>query len=289
VIDASTGEIDVASSPAGQHIIFYTTDDISCPFTTSDTITIQSLENPSFAYIDTAFCTIDDDPTPIIYGTQGGGFTNDSGIVLNPTTGEIDLSNSTTGYHLITYTTPDALCYDSLTLKLLILEPQVADAGEDQNLVFNFETDLEANQALNNSGIWNNIGNYNFDDVYGPLTHVGNLHLGDNILIWKIDDNVCPVSIDSVLINVKDLIVPQIITPNDDGDNDYLFIENIDLFENSVEIYNRWGQVVFKTDNYQNNWTGINQQGEPLINDTYFYIIRIEDNQPYKGFIVIKR
>lgn len=191
------------------------------------------------------------------------------------------------GYHNITYITPDTLCSDTLELSILILEPQTAIAGVDQNLVFNFTTNLEGNEAINGIGSWN--GSYTFEDVNDPYTQVSDLKLGSNILIWTIDDQVCPTSTDSVIITIKDLIIPQIITPNNDGKNDYLFIENIDLFNNTIEIYNRWGQMVYSIDNYQNDWEGLDKNGNQLMNDTYFYIIKIEENKIYKGFIVIKR
>jgi gliding motility-associated-like protein len=289
-INDLTGEIDIQNSSVGQHIIYYTTPSTNCPFTTTDTIVIQSVDNPLFIYNDTAFCITDNNPTPTIYGTQGGTFYNYSGIeFIDSVTGEINLIQSDLGYHNIIYVTPDTLCSDTLEITILILAPQTANAGNDQNLIFNFETYLEGNEALNGIGTWSGNGSYNIENVNDPYTQVSNLQLGANILIWEIDDQVCPVSIDSVTITIKDLIVPQIITPNNDGKNDYLFIKNIDLFNNSIEIYNRWGQLVYTIDNYQNDWEGIDESGNQLMNDTYFYIIKIEGSKLYKGFIVIKR
>ncbi len=66
------------------------------------------------------------------------------------------------------------------------------------------------------------------------------------------------------------IFIPNVITPNGDGDNETFFVVNIDKFENTVTIYNRWGSKVFETSNYQNDW-----DGEGLSDGTYFYSVTI--------------
>ncbi|SHG36699.1 gliding motility-associated C-terminal domain-containing protein, partial [Flagellimonas flava] len=78
-----------------------------------------------------------------------------------------------------------------------------------------------------------------------------------------------------------------IVTPDGDGVNDFFRIENIELFGgNSVEIINRWGAPVFKTENYDNNsnfFSGIANTGTSLNKGSvlpagvYFYIIKYVD------------
>ncbi len=289
IIDPTTGEIDIDNTTVGEHIIYYTTADVNCPYTTSDTIVIENKEDPSFAFDKNAFCVIDDNPTPVINGVGGGTFYNYSGVVfIDSLTGEINLLQSTIGQHDITYITPGIYCSDTLTIGIYIKEPQIAYAGEDQILEFKFETILNANDNYIGNAYWLGNNNYQFSDVNDPNADISNLNLGDNKLIWVIADSICPFSYDSLLITVKDIVVPQIITPNNDAKNDVLFIENIDLLENTVEIYNRWGQLVYKTENYQNNWEGTDLKGNQLMNDTYFYLIKVK-GKIYKGFIVIKR
>lgn len=78
------------------------------------------------------------------------------------------------------------------------------------------------------------------------------------------------------------------ITPNGDGNNDTWQIDNItNIKENKVWIYNRWGDVVWKGDNYDNVttvWKGTNQGGSPLPDATYFYVIEA-GGKTYKGWI----
>ncbi len=68
-------------------------------------------------------------------------------------------------------------------------------------------------------------------------------------------------------------------TPDGDGKSDLWTIENIELPEytsNKVEVFNRWGQTVFKASNYDNLgvvWNGDSESGEKLPSGTYFYVV----------------
>jgi gliding motility-associated-like protein len=69
--------------------------------------------------------------------------------------------------------------------------------------------------------------------------------------------------------------LPNTFTPNGDGQNDvfkpfpYCFIDRIDF-----TVFNRWGQIVFKTSDPEINWDGRNQQGRELAEGTYYYTCR---------------
>lgn len=78
------------------------------------------------------------------------------------------------------------------------------------------------------------------------------------------------------------------ITPNGDGNNDIWQIDGITNFPSSVvSIFNRWGSLVWKAENYNNDdvvWRGTNQKGEVLPDATYFYIIEA-GGKIYKGWV----
>ncbi len=79
-------------------------------------------------------------------------------------------------------------------------------------------------------------------------------------------------------------------TPDGDGLNDNWVIENIENFpNNSVSIFNRWGNKVWSASNYNNSsvvWNGKQQNGTQLVSGTYFYIIEIEGgNGVKKGWV----
>ncbi|MGK0391061.1 MAG: gliding motility-associated-like protein, partial [Maribacter sp.] len=87
-----------------------------------------------------------------------------------------------------------------------------------------------------------------------------------------------------------DLIVPNTITPNDDGKNDTWVIPWLDQFpDNEVVILNRWGDEVFKAKSYQNNFGG-KYNGRDLPPGTYYFILLLgEDFTPFKGPLTIIR
>ena len=80
------------------------------------------------------------------------------------------------------------------------------------------------------------------------------------------------------------------ITPNGDGFNDTWVIELIDEFpDNLVQIYNRWGQLVFENKGYLSEWNGLHK-GKELPVGTYYYLIDLGDNMPkYTGPITLMR
>ncbi|MBP4143062.1 gliding motility-associated C-terminal domain-containing protein, partial [Flavobacterium sp. P4023] len=90
----------------------------------------------------------------------------------------------------------------------------------------------------------------------------------------------------SLVLGCGSIVVHNAFSPNGDNINDVFVIDNIDSKEcypeNSVEIYNRWGVLVFETKNYDNktnNFEGISRgrttlsQSEGLPTGTYFYIL----------------
>ena len=80
------------------------------------------------------------------------------------------------------------------------------------------------------------------------------------------------------------------ISPNGDGKNDDWPIIFIEYFpEAAVEIYNRWGQMLFHSDGYSQRWDGT-FENEPLPVGTYYFLIDLGDDLPkYTGPITIFR
>ncbi|WBX73326.1 gliding motility-associated C-terminal domain-containing protein [Tenacibaculum pacificus] len=95
----------------------------------------------------------------------------------------------------------------------------------------------------------------------------------------------------------KCLEVYNIFTPNNDGGNDSFVISCIEKYpNNTLEIFNRWGNTVFKAKGYKNNWKGISngrvniQKSKKLPVGTYYYVLDLGDNtEPKVGWIYINR
>jgi gliding motility-associated-like protein/uncharacterized repeat protein (TIGR01451 family) len=91
-----------------------------------------------------------------------------------------------------------------------------------------------------------------------------------------------------VTVTGDDILVPNVITPNGDGKNDKFVIIGITRYPNSsLFIYNRWGNQVYQSKNYQNGW-----DGKDLNEGTYYYILKLNTPQgerAYKGWIELLR
>ncbi len=103
-INAATGAVDLSTSTAGTYTITYTTAG-TCPNSSSTTFTVNALDNASFSYSTAAYCVNATDPNPTITGLTGGSFSSTAGLAINPASGAVDLSASTSGTYTITYTT----------------------------------------------------------------------------------------------------------------------------------------------------------------------------------------
>ncbi|TAJ08181.1 hypothetical protein DMA11_21450 [Marinilabiliaceae bacterium JC017] len=94
---------------------------------------------------------------------------------------------------------------------------------------------------------------------------------------------------------VEKVKVAKGFSPNGDGINDYYIIPELDQYSHvSIEVFNRWGNVVFKEDRYANKWDGMSNVGmsigDKLPVATYFYVIVIHDtNEKLTGYIYLNR
>ncbi len=84
------------------------------------------------------------------------------------------------------------------------------------------------------------------------------------------DSESCKIT-DSILINVIfPIYIPNAFTPNGDGDNDLFNAKSEILEKFELLVYNRWGNLIFKTNSLNNSWDGT-IDGEPQGQDVYVY------------------
>jgi len=118
----------------------------------------------------------------------------------------------------------------------------------------------------------------------GPLTYA-QLQTGATYVVTATDACGRQAFAQSVVLIDCEIIVPNVFTPNGDGSNDRFDIDGILSTQNTVKIFNRWGQVVFEATNYRNNWSA---SGIP--DGTYFYeVIVPREPKPLTGHVTILR
>jgi gliding motility-associated-like protein len=88
-----------------------------------------------------------------------------------------------------------------------------------------------------------------------------------------------------IIIPIKPIRVPNVFTPNGDGINDLFFVENLEDYPNTyLQVFNRWGTLVYSTNNYNNNWNG--DGNSPGI---YYYFLKLENGEEFKGALRLIR
>lgn len=91
---------------------------------------------------------------------------------------------------------------------------------------------------------------------------------------------------------VSRIFVPNAFTPNGDQLNDSFHLKGMYIFEYEIQIFSRWGELLFESDNFRNSWDGT-YKGEAAQQDVYIYIVNAigTDRKRYhlKGNITLLR
>jgi gliding motility-associated-like protein len=99
-------------------------------------------------------------------------------------------------------------------------------------------------------------------------------------------DDACDESVNTTTVEV-----PDGFTPDGDNINDLFVIPGMDNYSKvEIEIFNRYGNSVYKNPAYQNDWNGTSSvDGLPLQDDTYFYVLILDGSLTKQGFVYINR
>jgi gliding motility-associated-like protein len=81
--------------------------------------------------------------------------------------------------------------------------------------------------------------------------------------------------------------IPKGVSANNDGDNDNFDLTNLDV--DRLQIFNRWGMVVYEQKNYTDQWDGRSSDGKELPDGTYYYIIEQRSGKTFTGWVYLIR
>jgi gliding motility-associated-like protein len=149
-----------------------------------------------------------------------------------------------------------------------------ANAGGDRKICAAGESvSLGTNNKHGYKYFWYNE-NGNLLDTTGYLTVAPDK---DCIYYLKVIDFTFNESWDTVHVTIGcegKVYVPNIFSPNKDGNNDKLYIRGQDISEISFSIYDRWGELVFETKNINEWWDGT-YKGKDCTMGVYFYLANV--------------
>ena len=285
-IDREDAEVTV--DEYGNYSFGWTEVNVACEST--DTVNVIFRELPFVsAGEDTTICTAD---TVTLRGSGIGNYywTPDT-LVYDPVLQTNYALPDSSRYYYLTLT-DEFGCINTDSVYVTVRNHPVANAGPDQTTEYWFSTVLDAVLEFEYEyGVWSVIsGSGNFLDTTFAQTQVEDMSVGENIFLWKVYNEVCPPDGDSVSVIVQDLKVSTLITPNGDANNEYLIFPGIEnLGKADFTVFDRTGAVVYEDPDYQNDWNGVDYNGNPLPNDTYFYILKGENGIVRTSFIVVRR
>lgn len=161
-------------------------------------------------------------------------------------------------------------------------------------ILSNIDKNIDCNDQEFNSIETNVSGGtapYNFDWSTGETTsQIYNLNPATYFLSIT-DNNGCSINDELTIPLLTDSCLFNAFSPNGDGINDQWKVNSSFIYPDSdLTIYNRWGKKVFESGSDDFVFKGLNKSGNQLVEGTYFYVIRLKnDENPIKGTISLFR
>jgi len=132
----------------------------------------------------------------------------------------------------------------------------------------------------------------------GAFSYTGDVgFVGTETFVYSICLADCPeecteTTVTLVVGDDAGCVIPTIFTPNNDGVNDQFEIPCLGTGrypDAEVAVFNQWGDEVYRSSSYQNNWSGL-YNGEDLPVGTYFYVVNFgSGEESQSGFLVLER
>ncbi|WP_081148309.1 T9SS type B sorting domain-containing protein [Niastella vici] len=175
------------------------------------------------------------------------------------------------------------------TFHIEVTLPIIVDAGNDTSVVIN--QPLQLTTTVNNRDAnlfkWTPATGLNHDNIYNPVaTYIANTLEYITYIVSATTAAGC-AGYDTVTVRVfktgANIFVPSAFTPNGDGHNDVIRPVLVGIGQlNFFRIYNRWGQLVFSTNQVGKGWDG-NVGGNRQSTENFVYMVQGVD---YNGKVV---
>lgn len=202
-----------------------------------------------------------------------------SSIIVSPTTGNVVQVNPTTSQYVYVSATSTNGCFiqDSIFINVTPVNPLNVVASASQYNVL-------AGTTVVLDGIPSGMASYSWTPTTGlstPNLQSTNALINNSIIYTlTVSDGNCSSS-DTVEIKVFQVIcddpfvfIPNAFTPNGDNNNDVLYVRGIYIEKMIFRVFDRWGEMVFESENPANGWDGT-FRGKKLDPDVYDYYLDV--------------
>ncbi len=311
--DTYTPEVD----RGGSYTLTVTNTDNNCTNTALVLITADAPLPEAVAGVDQEICS---NETVLSAEAVTGGFTGiwttlENSLVVSPENPNTTVADLEAGINTYIWTLSNSTCgaFSSDTIEINLPNSPIAadDAFEIQaGLGLNTLNVLQNDQTSSDNLAISILE----QPTTGGITDLGNgtveftfpeRYFGTQQFIYEVCNQTCIDLCDEAVARVVVLpgigvdttnTVPNAITPNGDGKNDLLIIDELifdalDFPRSELIIFNRWGDIVFNASPYNNDWDGKSNGGVDLPEGTYYYVLRLDtvEGEVMKGDITILR
>ena len=285
ITNATNGTFNPEVAGPGEHTITYT---VESPCLGSAT-TVITVSSPTQITIINYVCS---DTLPIFFNANIDGGTWSGNGIVDANTGEFDPEVAGVGEHTITYAINNP-CGGTVTTVIQVYQRANAEILPVDTL---FVSDLPVFvETVETGGTWSGTG---IDETTGLFTP-NIAGVGDHQVYYTIPAPCGDIDSTVVIVIpdiIPDLIIPDVLTPNNDGYNDTWRIQGIQAYEKiEIYIFNRWGDEVFTYSgsgfDYNDpakQWDGT-FKGKLLPFGTYVYVLILNDETSYKSTVTIIR
>jgi gliding motility-associated-like protein len=149
--------------------------------------------------------------------------------------------------------------YDGKSIIATLLPGKTLKPGQRDSIIIELHLDPH---GKNDSIMLSNQAILNCSSVVGKLSLFSDANL-----------RTSPAEPTLSVVPKTSLTIPDAFSPNKDGINEYFFIQHDETVTVEIEVFNRWGNAVYKRTNYQNDWDGRGEGaffGQDLPSGTYF-------------------
>jgi gliding motility-associated-like protein len=277
------GTWDAAISTAAVGTITYTftPSGSGCATTATMDVVVSSSITPTFTQLG-PYCIGD---TPDALPTTS----------TNSITGTWDAAISTAAAGTITYTfTPTSSgCATAATMDVVVNILPIVTANSSNDTICSGESVVLSGTGALNYSWFNNLGTPQNTNV-SPSQSTAYFLQGTDINGCSNSDKIVIIvkSCETLLSIEPVVIIPTVFTPNFDGQNDLFNITGVGITAIHYKIYNRWGELIFETNQINEGWNGRTTSGTEVPEGTYFYIATVtttDEEESHHGSITLIR
>ena len=212
-------------------------------------------------------------PSFILNASDGGGIWSGTGIA-DINSGEFDPSVAGPGTHEIVYAI-SGNCGDSDTINISVFEvPSLSFLVTDESCSGENDGSVDltvSGGAIPYTYLWNDQGGSTLEDlaVLAPGVYS----------VVVVDSNTCSVTGNIYVVASSELCftpyvyIPNIFSPNADGENDKLYVQGKGIDQLTFIIYDRWGEKVFETNDQAIGWDGT-YNGKTMNEAVFVYYVK---------------